>query len=125
MMLAAKAEEGALEKQDQVRQFWDAKPCDSELSEQPLHSKAFYQEIERARYRLQPHILEILGWVNWQSKQVLEIGTGVGTDARQIAQRGGFYYGINVDQGSTEVTAHCEIHAQSYHIRTIPGTNPL
>lgn len=93
------------EKQEQVREFWNAKPCDSELSEQDNKSKEYYLEIEDDRYQYQHHILEILDWLNWNNKKILEIGTGVGTDARQIIKRGGIYTGINIDQGSVEVTS--------------------
>jgi SAM-dependent methyltransferase len=34
----------------------------------------------------------------------LEIGTGVGTDARQMIMRGANYHGINIDQGSCVMT---------------------
>ncbi len=94
----------ASKKQEQVREFWNAKPCDSELSTQSPKSKGYYLEIEEDRYKYQYHILKILDWINWKGKKVLEIGTGVGTDARQIINRGGMYTGINVDQGSVEVT---------------------
>ena len=39
-----------------------------------------------------------------QCSAVLEIGTGVGTDARQIISCGAQYYGINVDSGSCDAT---------------------
>ena len=35
---------------------------------------------------------------------MLEIGTGVGTDARTIISMNGIYHGINIDAGSIEVT---------------------
>lgn len=91
--------------QDEVRSFWNAEPCDSENSKLNPESRDYYAEIQADRYRYQGHILEILHWVDWRGKRVLEIGTGVGTDARQIISRGGIYTGINVDQGSVNATA--------------------
>ena len=61
--------------------------------------------MERERYRLQSHIAGIIDAIDWRGKRVLEIGTGVGTDARRIIGRGGRYTGINVDAGSTLATS--------------------
>jgi ubiquinone/menaquinone biosynthesis C-methylase UbiE len=91
-------------KQNQVRDFWDEKPCGSDVSEKSRETKEYFLEIEQDRYRYQYHINKILGLIDWRGKDVLEIGTGVGTDARNIIARGGKYNGINVDQGSVNIT---------------------
>lgn len=90
--------------QDAVRQFWDTAPCNSQLSSKAAASKEYFLEIEAQRYRYEGHILEMLNRLDWKDKSVLEIGTGVGTDARKIAERGGVYTGINIDHGSTQMT---------------------
>jgi len=90
--------------QDAVEKFWNAKPCDSDTSEKDLYSAEYFRDIERQRYKLQPHTLELLDSLDLRGKRVLEIGTGVGTDARTIIGRGGNYTGINVDAGSCNAT---------------------
>jgi len=90
--------------QEQVRDYWNGQPCDSELSDRDGQSREYFLEIERRRYGLQPHIPDILSKIDWRGKRVLEIGTGVGTDARNIIGRGGIYTGINIDRGSTDST---------------------
>jgi SAM-dependent methyltransferase len=91
--------------QEQVRSYWNSQPCDSELSEQRRLSREFFLDVERQRYALQPHIPEIMSWIDWRGKWVLEVGSGIGTDARNIIGRGAKYTGINVDRGSTVATA--------------------
>jgi len=91
--------------QEQVRSYWNSQPCDSELSARARMSREFFLDVERQRYALQPHIPEILSRIDWRGKRVLEVGAGVGTDARNIIGRGASYTGINVDRGSTEATA--------------------
>jgi SAM-dependent methyltransferase len=93
-----------IEKQREVESFWNAKPCDSDRSRRAVGTKEYFLEIEGTRYGVQTHIPEVLGWLPWEGKRVLEIGTGVGTDARQIIARGAVYNGVNVDQGSTDLT---------------------
>jgi len=90
--------------QERVQRYWDDTPCDSELSNRDPHSREYFLDIERQRYELQPHILEILSKIDWREKRILEIGTGVGTDARRIIGNGGHYTGINIDRGSTDAT---------------------
>src|SRR5229473_3105973 len=71
--------------QARVRKYWGDKPCDSDLSDRDRLSREYFLDIERWRYELQPHILEIISRIDWRGKRVLEIGSGVGTDARNIA----------------------------------------
>ena len=93
------------EMQKRVEAYWDAKPCDSEFSDVKQLSPPFFLEVEAERYRLQSHIAALLDRFQWTDKCVLEIGTGVGTDARQMIKRGASYTGINIDAGSTLATA--------------------
>jgi len=92
--------------QERVREHWDEQPCDSEPTarEQPA-SREFFLGVERQRYALQPHILECQSWISWRGRRVLEVGTGVGTDARQLIRAGALYTGISFDRGSADMTA--------------------
>lgn len=90
--------------QGEVAAFWNAEPCDSENSLLSPSTQQYYLEIEADRYAHQGHILEIMNWLEWKGRSILEIGTGVGTDARQMIVRGANYHGINVDPGSCETT---------------------
>ncbi len=91
--------------QERVRRYWDGKPADSEYSDKDRLSLEYFREIERRRYALQPHVPRLLSGFDWAGKRVLEIGTGVGTDARFLIGRGALYTGINIDQSSTDATA--------------------
>jgi SAM-dependent methyltransferase len=91
-------------RQLEVEQFWNGKPCDSDTSTEERYSPEYFRDIEDERYRLQSHIHDFLSSLNLNGKSVLEIGTGVGTDARTIIRLGGDYTGINVDAGSSEMT---------------------
>ena len=71
------------------------------LSRPGVEPREFYVDIEHQRYGLQPHILEIMGKIDWRRKKVLEVGAGIATDARRLIGRGAVYTGITVDPGST------------------------
>jgi SAM-dependent methyltransferase len=103
--------------QERVRAYWDRRPCDSELSTRERLSREFFLDVERQRYALQPHILECLSWIDWRGKRVLEVGAGIGTDARRIIGAGALYTGINVDRGSAEATE------QALRVFSMPGVS--
>lgn len=108
--------ERAAEIRKEVEQFWDARPCDSDRSRRLPGTKEYFLDIEADRYSLQRHIRdEILSKIDWRDKAVLEIGTGVGTDARVIISGGADYTGINIDRGSVEVTR------QALEVFGLPG----
>ncbi len=103
--------------QERVRAYWDRRPCDSELSARERLSREFFLDVERQRYTLQPHILECQSWIDWGGKRVLEVGAGIGTDARRIIGAGALYTGINVDRGSAEATE------QALRVFSMPGVS--
>jgi len=103
--------------QERVRAYWDQRPCDSELSARERLSREFFLDVERQRYALQPHILECLSWIDWSGKRVLEVGAGIGTDARRIIGAGARYTGINVDRGSAVATE------QALRVFSMPGVS--
>ena len=91
--------------QERVREHRGRQPCDSELSAREPASRDFYLDVERRRYALQPHILECHSWIDWSGKRVLEVGAGIGTDARQLIRAGARYIGLNIDRSSAEGAA--------------------
>jgi SAM-dependent methyltransferase len=87
------------------------------LSTRARLSREFFLDVERQRYALQPHILECLSWIDWSGQRVLEVGAGIGTDARRIIGAGALYTGINVDRGSAEATE------QALRVFSLPGVS--
>lgn len=88
----------------QIEHFWDRHPCDSDRSDRSKGEIEYFQEIERDRYTHQAHIIGLLDSISLKGKRVLEVGTGVGTDARALIARGALYSGVNIDHGSTAMT---------------------
>lgn len=57
--------------QERVREYWNARPCDSDNSDRTRLSREYFLDIERERYALQPHILDVLSKFDWRGKRVL------------------------------------------------------
>ena len=89
----------------QVREWWNARPCGSRVSDKEIGSKPFFDEIEQHRYTQEYHIPKIANFENWKGREVLEIGCGLGTDLLQFARAGAQVTGIDLTPRSVELTS--------------------
>jgi SAM-dependent methyltransferase len=88
----------------QVKDFWDKQPCNIKHSQQIFGSKEYFDEVEKKKYFVEPHILKFADFNNWSNKSVLEIGCGIGTDAINFARSGAAYTGIELSTASLDIT---------------------
>ena len=86
-----------------VRKYWQAAPCGSRLTKAEPGSRAFFDEIEATRYRLEPFIAKFAEFERWRGKDVVEIGVGLGTDFIQFARAGAVLSGIDLTPASIEL----------------------
>jgi ubiquinone/menaquinone biosynthesis C-methylase UbiE len=86
-----------------VRAYWEASPCGSSLTQAEPGSKAFFDDIEATRYRLEPFIPEFADFERWRGKFVLEIGVGLGTDFVRFGRAGAKLSGIDLTEASIEL----------------------
>lgn len=88
---------------EQVREFWDARPCNIRHSDRELGTKEYFEEVELKKFRAEPHIPTFSEFSRWTGKRVLEIGTGLGTMAINFARAGADYTGMDLSEKSLEL----------------------
>ena len=88
---------------DTVQAFWDARPCNIRHSLKPVGTKEYFDEVERRKYFVEPHILEFAQFERWRGKKVLEVGCGIGTDTINFARAGAQVTAVDLSERSLAV----------------------
>ena len=81
---------------DDVKKYWDDRPCNVRHSSKEIGTKEYFDEVERKRYTAEPHIPLFADFPAWKGKKVLEIGCGLGTEAINFARHGADYTGTDL-----------------------------
>ena len=86
-----------------VKGYWEEEPCTTRGVDES-DRKAYFDQIERKRYALEPRIPLFARWERGRDKKVLEIGVGAGTDHVNWARAGALLAGIDLTEAGIELT---------------------
>ncbi len=94
-----------------VRRFWDDRPCNLMHSRREPGSREYFDEVERRRYFVEPHIPGFAAFGRWAGKRVLEVGCGIGTDTISFARAGARVIAVDLSERSLDVARrHAEVY---------------
>jgi len=87
----------------EVQNYWNTRPCNIRHSTKPPGTVEYFNEVERRKYTVEPHIPGFAEFEKWRGKQVLEIGCGIGTDTINFARAGAHVTAVDLSEKSLEM----------------------
>lgn len=72
----------------EVQDFWNARPCNIRHSQKTLGTKEYFDEVEKRKFFVEPHLVDFADFPSVKGKKVLEIGCGLGTTTINFARAG-------------------------------------
>jgi SAM-dependent methyltransferase len=88
---------------DDVRTYWDRRPCNIRHSVKDVGTRDYFDEVEARKYFVEPHIPDFAQFERWRDKKVLEIGCGIGTDSINFVRAGAKLTAVDISEKSLEL----------------------
>jgi 2-polyprenyl-3-methyl-5-hydroxy-6-metoxy-1,4-benzoquinol methylase len=89
---------------DKIRHYWNTQPCNVRHSLSEPGTEQYWNEVTHRRFFVEPHLRDFASFHLWRGKRVLEIGSGIGSDAVEFARHGAEYVGIDLSAESVAMS---------------------
>jgi SAM-dependent methyltransferase len=95
----------------EVRDYWNSRIHDLEMTDKPPGSKAFFQELDDYRFDKLAYLPKVIDFSAYRGQQLVEVGCGIGTDLVRFARGGAITTGIDLSETALRLARrNFEVH---------------
>lgn len=107
----------------QVRAYWNARIHDLEMTDAPVGSREFFDDLDDYRFDKLAYLPRIVNFNAYAGKRILEVGCGIGTDLVRFARGGADVVGVDLAESAIRLAArNLELHECAGRLMIADGT---
>jgi ubiquinone/menaquinone biosynthesis C-methylase UbiE len=88
---------------DKIQDYWNHRIHDLEMTDQPVGSKAFFDDLDDYRFDKLHYLPKLVDFPAFTGQRLIEVGCGIGTDLVRFARGGARVTGIDLAQTAIDL----------------------
>lgn len=111
---------------DAIERYWNARIHDLEMTDQPVGSREFFDELHAYRFDKLHYLPQLVDFEGYRDRTLLEVGCGIGTDLVRFAQGGAIVSGIDLSETAIELARmNFHLHGVTAHDLRVANAEAL
>ena len=87
----------------QIRDYWNERIHDLEMTEYPVGTEGFFNDLDAYRFDKLNYLPKVVDFSGYRGKRILEIGCGIGIDLVRFAEGGANVTGVDLSKTAIDL----------------------
>ena len=111
---------------DAIERYWNARIHDLEMTDRPVGSLEFFDELHAYRFDKLRYLPQLVGFDSYRGRTLLEVGCGIGTDLVRFAEGGAIVTGVDLAETAiTLAQKNFSLHGVTAHDLRVANAEAL